>query len=372
MRLRRFDFQRLEQSKARLGEVVLDPGQWIPLMEDICSAAATSGAGLLQSDVRTSDVPVTPSTKEAFQGYFAANLHVEDVRAVRGVPLLLSGRKVLRDQDIFSSERDMLKTPLYRHLGQLGFQWWSAISFWAGPAMWALALQRKRGEGAFEDDDLKAFALLSEALTEAATLSHAVGRQVLLGSLSAFDSINEPALSMTGMGRVLEINAAAAEIFDADFRVHNNRLYMRDGKATRALDARLTNSDRELRLRAGSRIGDIIVARRETKRPIVIKLLPVPGAARSPFLGARFILTLTDMEVVRKSEIELLSAIFALTAAEAKVARLIAAGWSPEMIADDLALSRETVRNQIKAVFSKTATHRQNELAALIGHMRNL
>ncbi|WP_246563450.1 helix-turn-helix transcriptional regulator [Bradyrhizobium liaoningense] len=368
----RFDFEQLERSKARLGEAVLDPGQWISVMEDICFAAATSGAGLLQSDVRTSDVPVTPSVKEAFQGYFAANLHVEDVRAIRGVPLLLSGRKVLRDQDLFSSEREMLENPLYRHLGQLGFQWWSAISFQAGPALWALALQRKREEGAFEEDELKAFALLSEALTEAATLSHAVGRQVLLGSLSAFDSINEPALSMTSMGRVLELNAAATEIFDADFRVHNNRLYMRDGRATRALDARLTNSDRELRLRPGSRIGNIIVARRETKRPIVIKLLPVPGAARSPFLGARFILTFTDLEVVRKSEIELLSTIFALTAAEAKVARLIAAGWSPEMIADDLALSRETVRNQVKAVFSKTATHRQNELAALIGQMRNL
>ena len=61
--------------------------------------------------------------------------------------------------------------------------------------------------------------------------------------------------------------------------------------------------------------------------------------------------------------------LFALTPAEARVASMIAAGSSPEEIAEELSLARETVRNQIKAIFAKTDTHRQNELAALIGRL---
>jgi DNA-binding CsgD family transcriptional regulator len=58
-----------------------------------------------------------------------------------------------------------------------------------------------------------------------------------------------------------------------------------------------------------------------------------------------------------------------LTSAEAKVASLVAAGASPEEIAVELEVSRETVRNQIKAVFGKTETHRQSELAALVARI---
>jgi hypothetical protein len=44
-----------------------------------------------------------------------------------------------------------------------------------------------------------------------------------------FELINEPAISISSTGLVIEINRAATGLFDADFRVRNNRLYMRDG-----------------------------------------------------------------------------------------------------------------------------------------------
>jgi len=65
-----------------------------------------------------------------------------------------------------------------------------------------------------------------------------------------------------------------------------------------------------------------------------------------------------------------LSAAFSLTTAEAKVASMVAAGSSPEEIANELQISRETVRNQIKAIFAKTGTHRQSEFVALISRVQ--
>jgi DNA-binding CsgD family transcriptional regulator len=55
-----------------------------------------------------------------------------------------------------------------------------------------------------------------------------------------------------------------------------------------------------------------------------------------------------------------------LTPAEGRVAALIAQGIAPERAAERLGVSRETVRNQLRAVFAKTGTHRQSELVALL------
>jgi DNA-binding CsgD family transcriptional regulator len=60
---------------------------------------------------------------------------------------------------------------------------------------------------------------------------------------------------------------------------------------------------------------------------------------------------------------------FGLTAAEARAAGLIAQGLSPEQAAQQLNIAVETARSQLKAVFSKTGTHRQSELAALLARL---
>jgi DNA-binding CsgD family transcriptional regulator len=128
--------------------------------------------------------------------------------------------------------------------------------------------------------------------------------------------------------------------------------------------------DGEVRLPSTRRARNIIVARRETKKPILIKVLPVHGAASAPFLGARAILVLRDLEAAPQPPLEILSEAFSLTAAEAKVASMVALGFSPEEIANELQVSRETVRNQIKAIFGKTGTRRQSELAALLARVQ--
>jgi DNA-binding CsgD family transcriptional regulator len=58
--------------------------------------------------------------------------------------------------------------------------------------------------------------------------------------------------------------------------------------------------------------------------------------------------------------------IFNLTAAEARLASRLAAGESLREIAADANISIGTARAQLKAVLSKTRTHRQGELVALL------
>jgi DNA-binding CsgD family transcriptional regulator len=57
---------------------------------------------------------------------------------------------------------------------------------------------------------------------------------------------------------------------------------------------------------------------------------------------------------------------FGLSPAEARLVSALVAGRTLAEIADDTALSRNTLRNQLAAVFAKTGTSRQTELVAVV------
>jgi hypothetical protein len=168
------------------------------------------------------------------------------------------------------------------------------------------------------------------------------------------------------------MNRAATGLFDADFRVRNERLYMRDGKASQALERMLWEhpADGEIRLRSRGRVGNIIVARRESKKPI-LKGTPgprgctyaVPGSASyscAPRSWGRT--SAAPRDLVANALVDCGGSEGCLDGS----GRLI-----PEEIAVELQVSRETVRNQIKAIFGKTGTHRQSELAALVARIKS-
>jgi hypothetical protein len=109
---RRLDLAKLDKAGRRLGEVVIDPENWIGLMEeDICAGVGARGAALLQGDVRTLDVPITPGVREAFGRYFKEGWHQRDLRA-RGIPLLLQGRKSIHGRGLHHARRDAARTVL--------------------------------------------------------------------------------------------------------------------------------------------------------------------------------------------------------------------------------------------------------------------
>lgn len=64
--------------------------------------------------------------------------------------------------------------------------------------------------------------------------------------------------------------------------------------------------------------------------------------------------------------LDVLSQLYGLTRAEARLATALANGLSLEMMADRFSLSVHTLRSQLKSCFRKTGTHRQTELVKLV------
>jgi DNA-binding CsgD family transcriptional regulator len=362
MSARAADRGRLREVIKDLGDAVIEPAVWPDLMERLCSALQAGGAVLLQTDTRTPDALRTASMDEGVRFYFDHGWHNRDLFA-RGVPLLLGGEKVYVTQDIVTPEEMRREPFLHEVLYPHGFHWSAVVGIRAGPGLWGLSIQRTARQGPFEPDDKRLLADLSDHLTETATLSALVGQVALKNTLNALELIRQPAVAIDGFGCVLDANAAAESIFDEDLRVRMRRLVVSDINGRSELEALLLR----LRLVPDNRPApmDPVVVRKKNKPPTLIRMLPLVGAARAPFLGARALLLFSDYSRREPPSATLLAHTFGLSPSEARTAALLAEGLSTEKIANQLCLSRETIKSQLKTIFAKTGARRQAELVAL-------
>lgn len=96
---------------------------------------------------------------------------------------------------------------------------------------------------------------------------------------------------------------------------------------------------------------------RPGREPLSLRIEPHP----EPASGAAAVVFASDHESCALRS-PALRARYGLTPTESSVARRLAAGAGLEQIGRELAISMNTVRGHLKAIFGKTRTHRQAEL----------
>jgi len=276
----------------------------------------------------------------------------------------MAGEKVIIEQDVHTPE-PIERSTLYRDsLESSGFKWFAGIGFWAGNALWVLALRRTLDERQFDTCEAHVLSELSAQMTEAAIQSASLGQTALESKMRALDYVDQAALVLDRFGFVISANEATEAIFDSALCIRNGRLFTNDPAANSFLEAFLaqprTDSD------AAMPLDPALTVLSRTSGPLLIRILPVRGIARSPFLAAHSLVLLRDPYSNPGLEPKILSQVFGLSSAEARLAAVMASGVSLEQAAHQLGLALETVRNQLKAIFSKTETHRQAELVALL------
>jgi DNA-binding CsgD family transcriptional regulator len=302
------------------------------------------------------------------RAYSAGGWHAREIGSERAAHLFSQGKKAVIDTELLTRD-EMEASPLVNEVFlPKGFTSTAVIGFAAGPAMWDFCLHRTAREEPFDAFNTSVFETLSDRLTEVATLSTAVGRIALSSAINALNAVRLPAIALDRLGFVLDANRGAEDLFDADICIKDRRLAVWDAAARQDLEKLVE------RLPVTSDLATLpctpIVVRRREKRPVILRVVPVHGAARTPFLGARVLLTLTSLESRPWPNAATLTRTFGLTPAEARLASIIAEGLSPEQAAQTLEISRLTARNQLKAIFGKTDTHRQSELVALLSLLK--
>jgi DNA-binding CsgD family transcriptional regulator/PAS domain-containing protein len=177
------------------------------------------------------------------------------------------------------------------------------------------------------------------------------------------------ALIMLGTeGRVLQMNEAAAAILAGQSALR---------VTSRGLVAAIPSENQRLRrlIRGaistgggrGLNAGGSILISRELKRGLHVLVAPL--RTRGVQIGNDVpvaVVFVSDPERQATSEVQVFAQLFGLTPAEARLARVLAAGESLKDATERLDVAESTVKSQLKSIFAKTGTSRQAELVRLV------
>lgn len=357
----------------RVYEAMLDRSLWPSFLSTLAAVIGGTLPILFLHD--TSDhsgafaisVGYDPVTLRAYREHLSAiNVWVRS-----GIRLLVPG--MVRTSHMMCSRRELLRS-----------QWWTdfcrplAISQGIGATILnqgtmtynvSVLADDRRGE--IGEDEKHLFRMLMPHMQRALTLHmHLAEHELRRNSfMEALDRVPVGILLVHGDGRVAYLNGAAQRIVEA-----RNGLFVdlagirllrsRDTERLRRLigEATLTTSGRATH--AG---GAMRAIRMNGLRPLEIVVSPTRAEETLSFFARPFaIVCVSDPELLPQDLEALARQRYALTAAEARVAALIAQGKPVAEVAERLGVTRNTVKTQLQSVFRKTNTQRQAELTRLL------
>ena len=270
----------------------------------------------------------------------------------------------LSERDLFTADeqsRDPLFSELARPLG-LGSGIATAIEISTGDFV-IFQIFRRTSQECFDSKMAARLDALRPHLARSAMLSARLRLQRLIAAAEALAMIGLPAGILSARGRVLAANRLLEEMTEHVRWLSRDRLALVNASANtlfvQAMDkqwqtGQTTSCSFPIPSIDG---GDLVVGH----------LIPTPGQARDIFDGASAIFIVTPLSAPKVPAVSLIQALFDLTPAEARVARGIVEGATVANLAQRFGVSHETIRSQIKSVFSKPGVQRQADLVSQLG-----
>ncbi|TCN30207.1 helix-turn-helix transcriptional regulator [Sinorhizobium americanum] len=356
-----FDLEVIERAFV---EAAIDPTKWNEAMEVVSRATVCVGALLFDTESRLPGIPQSESVAGANESYINGGWVERDVRY--GVKPILIRKGVATDLDLFTADQ-IAKHPYYQEfLAPHGLRWCACVKVASGDSLWSLALQRSIEQGPFSPTQLQTLANLSRRLGTASAMSRMLGLARVDAALDAFETSQTAAVIFDSRGNVLKLNTLAEMILDGAVSIIGRRLSSCDRKASNAFDNSLK---RVLLGGASSAVAEPVALPRPGRFPILAYVLGLKSIAFNPLAPGQAVALLIDPETRPTPGQAAIQACFSLSAAEAKLAYRLAVGVTLEEAAMACGISYETARNHLKAVFSKTGTHRQPELVILLSRL---
>jgi DNA-binding CsgD family transcriptional regulator/PAS domain-containing protein len=220
----------------------------------------------------------------------------------------------------------------------------------------------------FSEQDHRLLLVLVSHIQRAMRISLRIAALEEHASLSSesLDQLPVGLVLADGSSRVVQMNRFAQGIFAArdGFGVRNGVLTAErhdDSMAIQTAVAKVVHH--------GDGGKALLVARDHGHRPYVVLISPVSPAASAVFGQSRrlALLLISDPEQRPKSLDRHLIDTFCLSRKEAELAAAIFEGKQFSDIAEERGISLNTIKTQMKAIFSKTETTRQSELVRLLG-----
>ncbi|RJG44644.1 helix-turn-helix transcriptional regulator [Mesorhizobium sp. DCY119] len=351
-------------------EAALMPETWPDAMQMI-SAACNASLALGQLVGKDGYNAIASRGSEGLlRDYVDGGWHENNPRMMRGLAITQAGfRGLVTERQMFTAEErarlpfEQEFAPRYDITSEAG----TVVASHAG-SHFVLTVQRGLRAGSFEDDELKAMNHFVDNVAAACSFALRAKLEQAANMLDALGARGEALALLTPAGRILHFTAPFEKLLTDRLTVRNSHVHaVEAGDDVRLQELIARAADRPA---LASEPSNSVFLRRATGRPLVVRCLPIAGAARDFFGLARMIMTVDDLERPRSTAVhESLRDAFGLTAAEVRLAVRIGRGEMLRAAAAGEGVSFETARTRLKLIFDKTGTRRQAELAVLISRL---
>jgi DNA-binding CsgD family transcriptional regulator len=349
-------------AEALLLRAPFDHEQWIPALAATAGATGSASAALMgvtssgEMQFALSPIRSQPAMREMVRDWVACGGNDPRRNPLAARALTTPVLQEFSDADVISAE-ERRHHPLWNGFyNRYGLPHFGVCSIWRNAdSQILLTLSRTEGQGAIPEGERDTFRSLAKRWHDAATFLRSVkteGTKLLTGAL---DGLSIAAVVLDGFGRVVAITQAAQEI------VREGRfLHLRSGRVAAVRVGEEGGLDRVVRscvggLRNRGRTA-VLRLRGVPDGTITLRAWPLPHQNDLAF-GAAALLVLESHEAP-------LLAGCGFTAAEIEIAAAILSGQRVRNIAQRRSATYETVRSQIKSIYSKSGVRSRAEFAA--------
>jgi len=364
------DFLRLRDAFAR---AALDGELWLPTLQDLADATASSRAELVGFTAEAPAFNWTTGIDDACMAHFRSFDAADPGLNFRLAAAERAGvGKTVHEADYAAVMPGLTGEAFVEFCEDWGMTFGCQATLTVeGGLLIGMSVLRSRRDGVTTAGQRALFAALTPHVRAAVRTRAALegqGAELIAGALQAMAT---PAFLLDALGQVRNLTPAAEALVSAGDRVRlqSGRLRgssPREDEALRQAVARAAAS-------AAGMTGEGVVALRGANgqgEPLVLDIHVLPREPWTFGFRPSVLVVARKPSRGRRRVAELLVQAFGLTAAEADIAEQLSRGVSREEIARSRGVSLGTVRIQIKAIFRKLDVSREGELIVRVGLFR--
>ncbi|MGO4705314.1 helix-turn-helix transcriptional regulator [Microvirga sp. 2MCAF38] len=340
------------------------PDRWPGVLDKIAQITGSAGGSLFFKAQNRTGTGISEGVAGIYQEWLADVPGRKDTWTPR---LRAADGRFSRVVDLYTPD-ELATDPTYAgFFHPKGFGWCTGMSVSSPDGVSAtLQIERRFVSGSIDDKGLALLNHLKPHLSRSIVLYARLGVQYARSVVDALETVGFATAVITRKGVIIAANAAFQNSEAWVVTGAWGRITFRNAHAQSALREMLDQVSRG-DPRAWTSV--ISIPETEDRSAAVARLAPISGEARDVLGDDAVLMMVTPLAGTASTSPEMLRQMFNLTSAEAKLAHALAAGGSLRELAGQWNLSHETLRTQLRSVFSKTNTNRQAQLVGLLGSM---
>jgi DNA-binding CsgD family transcriptional regulator len=361
-----FDAGRFETVVGSFYEAAIHTSLWPAALDELARAVGAEGASMVERRLDSTPAVVhSDGVADAMHTFMRENWSVQNYRFERGIEV--ARRNGVVTEGMIVSPRELDREPMQTgFLQRFGLRWFAGLAVVSQPdADILMSIERRATSEPYSRTEVSLLKRALPHIKRAGQLALASSSSVAGGILRGLDQFGRPAMLLDSVGKVIQVNARAERLLGNGVEIVGDYLVATSPDADPAFQRLLKSAIRIWQ----ADVSEPVALPRFSQRPLIAHVAPIVKSADEVFQRAKAMVMFVDPDQIKQTPALLLQQAFGLTPAEARIALSIAKGNELRRAADASGIAFETGRVHLKAIFAKTQTHRQVELALLINRL---